>query len=626
MESLVTMTEIARIAGVTRQAVTNWRRRTGSAPFPPAVDSVGGAERFDLREILDWLDATGRGRNVDARLDAPSIAVPGDLDLDSAVAMLALRGGVSEDLAPLSPQERIALAEELDPDDRYLLAEVRELAADDNLAAYVDELLAAAFGPSDALDRLYASRAAQGSRGLAPALIDLLQELAEVSRTHLGPDDVAIELRLDPRDRRVGAGFAAADSGADRSMLRHQALDGVSPTGPTPTVVRVFSLVGLDDSEVLDRADEIALELDASQIAIVLGPSSALCDALRPTGTLHDSRKATLEGLGAEPLTPALSAAFKLPRGLWREAYRKNLGIWVLQGATASKGVVVADLSARDIDRAELAADVLGALQQSRARAYRYGVVVESTFVWTNTTNAVVIPGAGAPERQPLEVGTPRARLMASTLVTREQVAGFDVPLVDGSGRQTVASRRLGSLLEGRNPAMRVQSGCRIKVEHLDADASLRVLSADPNLGDAFIDPFVAAEHYGHAVHTEPGDVVFIATPAPRALVDDVGGCLVRYPSRILRSEPARAHIGPRALAAAINEMASSPEWRTWPVPSVPAPQVQQLEEALAGIANHLADLRRHEAAATNLITSLIQGVADGSVALGSSTTERKAG
>lgn len=229
VSSLVTMTEIARIAGVTRQAVTNWRRRSGSAPFPLAVDSLGGAERFDLRDILDWIDATGRGRNVDARLDAPSIAVPGDLDLDNAVALLALRGGVSEDLAPLSPQERIALAEEMDPDDRYLLAEVRELAADDDLAAYVDELLAAAFGPSDALDRLYASRAAQGSRGLTPALIDLLQELAEVCRTHLGPDDVAIELRLDPRDRRVGVSFPAADSGADRSMLRHQALDGVSP-------------------------------------------------------------------------------------------------------------------------------------------------------------------------------------------------------------------------------------------------------------------------------------------------------------------------------------------------------------------------------------------------------------
>ncbi|GEP37516.1 hypothetical protein NPS01_11790 [Nocardioides psychrotolerans] len=626
MESQVTMTEIARIADVTRQAVTNWRRRPASAPFPSATEVTQGAERFDLREVLDWLDVTGRGRNADARLDAPSVAVPGDLDLENAVVMLALRGGVSQDLAPLTPDQRVALAEELDPDDQYLLSDIRSVAGDDGLAVYVDELLAAAFGPADALDRLYASRAAQGSRGLTPEMVGLLQELADACRTHLGPDNVAIELRLDPRDRRVGAGFREAGGAADRSTLRHLALDGITSVTLAGALVRVVSAVGLSDSEALDLADDVAVDLDVNQVAIVLGPASALCDALPPAGSLHTSRRKTLEGLGAEPLTPALSAAFKLPRGLWREAHRKSLGIWVLQGGTASARVVVADLSARDVDPAELASDVLGALQQTPARAYRYGLSVESTFVWTNTSYAVVVPGVGASEHQPAEAGTSRERLIAASLVTRENIAGFDVPIADGTGLPATAARRLGSLVEGRSPLMRIQSGCRIKGEHLDPTGSLRVLSGDASLAATFIDPFVAAEHYSHAAHTEPGDVVFAASPTPRALVDEEGGSLVAYPSRILRLEPLRAGIGPRALTAAINEMATSSEWKTWSVPNVPRAQVQQLEQALGGVLDHLEALRCHEEAATNIITNLIQGVAEGSVALGSPTTERKAG
>lgn len=253
MQPLVTMPEIARLANVTRQAVTNWRSRPASTPFPAPAEVVDGIERFDRDEVLDWLEATGRGRNREARLDAPAVVAPLDLDVDRAVVLLGLRAKVAEDIGPLTAEERIALAEQIDPDDTYLLAEVRDVAQDDALAVYVDELLEAAYGPSDALSRLYNTRPAQGARGLSAGLIALLQSVADACRTYLGPDGVSVELRLEPRARQVAAAFQSADgsAGADRAMLRHLALDGLSVEEAAGALVRVVSVVGRDRKSVV---------------------------------------------------------------------------------------------------------------------------------------------------------------------------------------------------------------------------------------------------------------------------------------------------------------------------------------------------------------------------------------
>ncbi|MDQ0772688.1 putative DNA-binding transcriptional regulator AlpA [Streptomyces aurantiacus] len=56
---LVTGSEIARLVGVTRAAVSNWRRRYDDFPTPAG----GGVNSplFDLAEVQAWL---GRQRNV----------------------------------------------------------------------------------------------------------------------------------------------------------------------------------------------------------------------------------------------------------------------------------------------------------------------------------------------------------------------------------------------------------------------------------------------------------------------------------------------------------------------------------------------------------------------------------
>jgi hypothetical protein len=613
MEPLVTSSEIARIAKVTRQAVTNWRRRPADMPFPSQVQIVEGIPRFDREEVLDWLEATGRGRSREARLDAQAVGAPAKLDLGRAVVLLALRAKVAEDIGPHTAEERIALAEQIDPTDTYLLDEVRDSAWDDDLAVYVDELLEASYGPSDALSRLYDTRPAQGSRGLSSGLITLLQSVADACRTYLGPDGVSVELRLEPRARQVAAPFQSAYGAADvdRAVLRHLVLDGLSVEEAAGPLVRVVSAVGRADADALDIADEVALGLAKGQVAIVVGPATALCDRL--VGYVYDARRKTLE-------MATLTAAIRLPRGMWLEAYRQNLGLWVLRGGVEATGVLVADLSGRETDPGELSDDVLGALEQTRARAYRYGRVVPYNEVWTRDT--VVLPGIGAAMLAATGT-TSHDRVIEATLVTRERVDGFDIPVAQSSAQPRVP-HSLGELVEAG--AIKVLRGARISAEHLDPDGTIAVLSADPSAQLSRIDALVAADHYAHAVRTEPGDVVFITSPKPRALVDEDGGSRVASPSRILRIDSMRAGIGPRALAAAINQMATSSEWRTWVVPEIPNAELQQLEDALGGVLDYVAELRRHEEAATSIIANLIQGVAEGSVALGASTTEKKAG
>lgn len=615
MESLVTMPDIARLARVTRQAVTNWRTRPASTPFPDPVTAADGLDWFDSAQILDWLDATGRGRNLEARLDAPALAVPATLDLEQAVVLLTLRANGTQDIGPLSTTERIMLAEEIDPEDRFLLSEARVAAADDDVAAYVDELLAAAYGPADALARLYDTRPARGDRGFAPDLIMALQSIAGSCRTFLGPDGVAVELQVEPRARQIAAGFQTAlvSDSANRSMLRHLTLDGLTIDPGDGPSVRITSVLDRDNKRVLAAADEVALDLEDGQVAVIVGPAAALCDRL--TGDLYDDRRQTLQ-----MQTCSLVAAFRLPRGLWREAHRKTVGLWVLRGGAAAKGVVVADLSGRPVDPAGLADDVLGALEQSRARAYRYGRVLPYNEVWTRDT--VVMPGIGTVAAS--AASSPYDRVVEATLVTSEPIDGFDLPLKKPKARVSIAPRSLGELVDSRT--IKLYSGTRIHTDHLDPAGSLAVLSADPNTVHGHIDPFTAADHYSHAVRTEPGDVVFSASSTPRALVDQAGGSLVATPSRILRIDPSRTGIGPHALAAAINAMATSSEWKTWPIPAIPAAATSVLEDSLTAALDHLDELRRHEDATTSVITNLIQGVADGSVALEAPTTPRKAG
>jgi SAM-dependent methyltransferase len=98
---LVTLAEIARVAGVGRAAVSNWRRRHDTFPEP-----VGGSDvrpQFSLAEVEQWLQEQGKagGLSPEERL-WPQFEALGDRALSglaiAGVAQELLSGGVAASL------------------------------------------------------------------------------------------------------------------------------------------------------------------------------------------------------------------------------------------------------------------------------------------------------------------------------------------------------------------------------------------------------------------------------------------------------------------------------------------------------------------------------------------------
>jgi hypothetical protein len=182
--------------------------------------------------------------------------------------------------------------------------------------------------------------------------------------------------------------------------------------------------------------------------------------------------------------------------------------------------------------------------------------------------------------------------------------------------RLKLRHRSLGELRD--QGKLELRRGNRIDLSHTASGGTVRVLPTDGELG---LDPVDAEQLYPRSTRTEPGDVIFIQNPHPRAWVDPLGGAMVASPARILRLTRT-AEFGPRVLAAVINETATAgSEWPTWTVPEMSADEAFRLEAALGEIDDYEAEARRRLAAARELKTALIDGVAAGALTLDTQPT-----
>lgn len=64
---LVTGSEIARLAGVTRAAVSNWRRRYDD--FPAPAGGAANSPLYSLTEVQEWLDKQRKGQEVSPEVE-----------------------------------------------------------------------------------------------------------------------------------------------------------------------------------------------------------------------------------------------------------------------------------------------------------------------------------------------------------------------------------------------------------------------------------------------------------------------------------------------------------------------------------------------------------------------------
>lgn len=389
----LSLSDIARLAGVRRPVVSMWRRRplAGHA-FPSAVSRVSGEERFDAREVTDYLAATSRGNNPDATGDLVAHAkLPQAISLDEVAtvhgltALLCLATMTDEPLSSLSSDELQDLARKRDPDDAVLLREILALGRElEPLAAHADELASASYSPAAAFERLLTQRApsaypGQATMRLAPAAQTL------VARTAIAlAADASMEVPcfVDVSDGSAGlllatsklyAGehspsFATISLDTPVARLARRRLrihdihrmdarsdesgDFTTEGGSGNVAVHVLQVPpagqpGLSDVEVLDFLGNLVVQLSDDSRVVVIGPASALTDRAATAG-IDLARDAVIRG-------DRLRAAFRLPRGLLPRSPRRALALWVLGPAHGAVPVrdrwtVIGDVSDQSLD------------------------------------------------------------------------------------------------------------------------------------------------------------------------------------------------------------------------------------------------------------------------------------
>ncbi|MGQ4618103.1 hypothetical protein [Nocardia sp. R7R-8] len=624
-EPTLTLQDIADLAKVRRAVVSMWRNRPivrgQEMPFPAPVEEIAGIARYRRADVVDYLDRTGRGNNAEHRLDAAAVAVPDGVGLEELVTLLCLRQLVG-DLDQAAPQDCVERAREVDPDDELLAREVADLRITPQVLDFIEELVSSSYGGADALAKLESSRVGRelATRDLTSAAVSLLRTVVETCRLTLDPEGAQLVSTGDA----PGLVLALADNAIEiqalgdtppaRGLRRRMAIremDQATGLGPR---VWLVSVVGENPVEALERVDDVLVGLGPGEIAVVLGAAAVLCDAIPRAG----ARSNNPEGKRADTLRiGGLAAALRLPRGMWKEAHRQALGVWVFCGGADIDRPVVADLGTvlpADLDHDALAADIAAAIgdgSDRAARAYRYGRVCKRGDILAG--HAVVPPGIGAVRMRAPEAAGELNRVYAATLLTSVAPGSFDVTASAGNGGLQVLYRSLGELADRK--ALRMLTGNKIAPRDTDERGTVGVLSADGSTDHLRLDPFDAQRLYHRARRTEPGDVVFSEHP-PRARVDEVGGNLVASPSRILRLTT-DAGIGPRALAALINELpAHQREWKSWNVPRLGEDERERLESVLADAAAYEAQLRARLAAVAELRRALIEGVGAGTVRL----------
>lgn len=395
--SVISMPEIAELAGVRRPVVTTWRRR--HADFPQPVRSEAGRPLFDAGEIVDWLVVTGRGERSrlepDLRLhliaDLAADAAggrrpPGARALVAALTSLVCLRYLDDE--PLHvPDERSwrvvsdlrERAAKVDPDDTLLRAEVEALGADQGwLAASVDALVEAAWGCGPAYERILALRSRFEAGGVdrdavSPAAAALAAGLSG-AREHgdaygevcvadpaAGAGDLLLAV-LDTlsEDVEVSVRAAEADPWLARLLRRRLVVRGIPeadlavhgdpfPPGGVDADVLVHR-VPYQPKEQRDAADPFAgirrlTDHAPDRTAVVLGPADLFAGALPPYRSAWRSRNELLTGGRVE-------AVVSLPGGQvpYRPAYETAL--WVLRRADGAPGegrVLLADVSDRPL-------------------------------------------------------------------------------------------------------------------------------------------------------------------------------------------------------------------------------------------------------------------------------------
>jgi hypothetical protein len=659
-QPLVTLPGVAALARVQRPVVSMWRTRLAgtAAPFPPAVVRAGRQELFRLDEVVEWLATTEHGNNADVRqeaaifaaLDAVPEAARGTL-LDGLTALLAVKSVTGVQLGALTATELLDLADDADPLDAFGYREISALADDATAwARRVDDMSAAAYTPAAALDAVMGLRARQDLHEHSATTVDsrvtalaarIGVEIAGSERLSTsalaaptGADDLvlAVGRLLGDRDRPAVT-IPATTSRAARLAHRRLVAAGWSvvpaavdaePAWPAGTLVMAQLpspfVPRLTDLEVVEAVEAIALGMHDDDCAVVVAPAGALVD--RAGAEVVTARAAVLR-------TGRVRAMVRLPAGLWSSRSRQRLALWVLGSAfpdvpREDRWVTVADLGPQGLSPDALddvVGDVVAAMgdrRSVRAHAFRFARLVPASTLVASRGDLVTPSALPAhrPRRSPAQTAAAVAALVADVNVAPPPV------LVDVEHREAVPvlATTLGALVQGR--AARTVPGNRIDPSHVGTGTGVPVIGVEEvlagrEIGSRTIDRLVLAGQYPASRYTEPGDVVFCATPGIGAVVDAAGYSVVQAPARILRLDRDREpRLSTEAVAHSVRTAPAGTRWQAWPVRLVPPSEAAGVSAALRAITDAADDARRRLAALDRLAATLTDAVANGVLTL----------
>lgn len=668
----ISLSGIARLAHVQRPVVSMWRTRAAASdlPFPAPIAHDQGSDVFDALEVAAWLEATSRGNNPDVIADAAAFARfdatsrGDDESFHALTALVALRAAADRSIGLLSAAELRDLADGVDPDDVSILSEIELL--DDELvpmARFVDVLVDGAYDVSAAFESLLGERFRDGRRALTrtalePEATALVSELAvELARNN--PDsDPTRPVFVDPtgvcgdlliavlRSLEEGADPVASTAHTDapgaRLLRRRLMAHGLAYTPLTVSSTGEFTASGaaihvaqfptiespvMSAVQILSAIENVALQLDDTQRAVILAPASVLTDGRLPAEA--DALRSQILRLGS------LRALVRLPQGLVTSSPRQALALWVFGPAHASvargeKWNLVADLGDETLTpttRADLVSDLVAAMGDRsavHAHAFRFARAVFTAELLTRKGS--LVSEARQVATSPRSVTSEPGRFDGLEFPARldAMVATLGDKAPDGLGMVVVNDSpmvlppaALGALAAARH--VRCLSGTRVSPEHVNEEAGFAVIGAEElagnhAVGSRRIDRLLLASAYPGAGLTLPGDVIFRAGAHPQALVDAEGASVVLYPARILRvNESDPAGLVAELLAADILRQ-SSRDWKRWVVRRVAPAERAGLAQALQSVVAEREALAERLRALSALEEVLLGGIVAGTL------------
>ncbi|MBT2441014.1 hypothetical protein J7E93_13010 [Streptomyces sp. ISL-36] len=615
----ITYAEIATLAQVRRPVPTTWSRRHPDFPAPVAHEE--GRPLFDARAVVDWLTTTGRGNAEPRRLQAElalytlaawrTPALCASVLVGALTALICLRQQLDVPLSGQSWDAVLTQADELDPEDTYMSAELKAVPESDRLgpelAALADELTEAAYTPAEAFDWVLEARRRLGSHDLAadeptPAVVralaalsgvDTLDEGSVVATPHARSGDLLAALHARAAEDS-GHTYLAADPDPVRARLvrRRMLVRGVNefdlgvtegedlPVDDWGYPHLLVSVLPYESGEnrspqvVLEQVQALTDYLDEGSTAVVLGPADVLVRPFPRHSEADRLRRSFLrDGL--------LKAAVSLPDGAfpYRPGYRTAL--WVLARTSAEHRtglVLLADYSAQpltdtvlDVLAEDIAIWRAAPWRGDRRHEPRHAVIVPAKDLddrpgaafTTQHRPPMARYSRGIIER-PVRISALEQRVTELHEQARQRAdlrTALSTQAVLRPDDQPVRRTTVRRLLDDRR--LRRRPGHRFADEHLTADGHYTVLTPDEVLGIARpggrrIDRGVLLTGYEHALFTEPGDIVVTTSPRFGTYVDEAGLSLVAAPARILRVPPdADPPVLPRVLAALLRAAAA---------------------------------------------------------------------